>query len=64
MGARGDRETHVARLATLDRPTSTVYEARPHTCRDYPYGKSCGYYQFLKFERDLQDDGKFIAMTR
>ncbi len=41
----------------------TVYEARPSTCRDYPYGKTCGYYQFLKFERDLQDDKKFIALT-
>ncbi len=42
----------------------TVYEARPSTCRGYPYGKSCGYYAFLKFERDLQDDQKFVAMTR
>jgi Fe-S-cluster containining protein len=41
----------------------TVYEARPSTCRDYPYGKTCGYYQFLKFERSLQDDKKFIALT-
>ncbi len=42
----------------------TVYEARPDTCRGYPYSKTCGYYQFLKFERDLQGDGKFVAMTR
>ena len=42
----------------------TVYEARPATCRDYPYAKTCGYWQFLKFERDLQDDKKFVAMTR
>jgi len=42
----------------------TVYEARPEACRDYPYGKTCGYYGFLKFERKLQDDDKFIAMTR
>jgi Fe-S-cluster containining protein len=42
----------------------TVYEARPATCRDYPHTKSCGYYTFLKFERDLQDDQKFVAMTR
>ncbi len=41
----------------------TIYEARPSTCRDYPYGKTCGYYQFLTFERDLQDDKKFIALT-
>ena len=41
-----------------------VYEARPAACRGYPYSDSCGYYQFLKFERDLQGDGKFVAMTR
>jgi Fe-S-cluster containining protein len=42
----------------------TVYEARPEACRDYPYAKTCGYYQFLKFERTLQDDQTFVAMTR
>jgi Fe-S-cluster containining protein len=42
----------------------TVYEARPSACRGYPYSKSCGYYQFLKFERNLQGDAKFVAMTR
>lgn len=42
----------------------TVYEARPETCRGYPYSKTCGYYGFLKFERKLQDDDKFVAMTR
>ena len=42
----------------------TVYEARPSTCRDYPYARTCGYWEFLKFERDLQDDSKFVAMTR
>ena len=41
----------------------TVYEARPEACRDYPYAKRCGYYEFLKFERDLQGDHKFIAKT-
>jgi Fe-S-cluster containining protein len=38
----------------------TVYEARPNVCRKYPYGDSCGYYGFLKFERAHQDDEKFI----
>ena len=42
----------------------TVYEARPEACRGYPYSQSCGYYQFLKFERKLQDDKTFVAMTR
>jgi len=42
----------------------TVYAARPEACRGYPYSKTCGYYGFLKFERKLQDDDKFVAMTR
>lgn len=42
----------------------TVYEARPHTCRTYPYGPRCGYYEFLKFEREHQGDDDFVATTR
>jgi uncharacterized protein len=37
-----------------------VYEARPTVCREYPNGKRCGYYDFLKFERKHQDDPDFI----
>jgi hypothetical protein len=29
-------------------------------CRKYPYGNKCGYYDFLKFEREHQDDEEFI----
>jgi len=49
----------------FDRKTRkcTVYEARPNVCRKYPYGKTCGYYQFLKFERAHQDDEAFIPTT-
>lgn len=38
----------------------TVYAARPNVCRKYPYGNACGYYSFLKFERDFHDDPDFI----
>lgn len=38
----------------------TIYEARPNVCRKYPYGNSCGYYSFLKFERVHQDDDDYI----
>ena len=42
----------------------TIYEARPGVCRDYPVDTPrCGYYEFLKFEREQQDDPKFIATT-
>ena len=40
----------------------TVYKARPKICREYPSGK-CGYWEFLKIERDTQDDPDFIALT-
>jgi hypothetical protein len=42
----------------------TVYESRPQVCRDYPPDSPrCGYYEFLKFEREQQDDPDFIALT-
>lgn len=42
----------------------TVYEHRPEVCRQYPHGKVCGYYQFLKFERDQQGDAEFVPLQR
>jgi Fe-S-cluster containining protein len=39
---------------------ASVYEARPEVCRAFPNGKTCGYYQFLKFERKQQGDDSFI----
>ena len=41
----------------------TIYEARPSTCRGYPTTKYCGYWEFLKFERALQEDKDFVATT-
>lgn len=38
-----------------------VYEARPHTCRAYPGAVRCGYYDFLSFERAIQEDETFVA---
>ena len=38
----------------------TIYEGRPAVCRDYPNGTTCGYYNFLKFERKHQGDTNFI----
>ena len=42
----------------------SVYEGRPRTCRTYPYGNKCGYFEFLKFEREHQGDDEFVATTR
>jgi Fe-S-cluster containining protein len=39
-----------------------VYEARPALCRIFPTEKNCGYYDFLVWEREHQDDEEFIPM--
>lgn len=39
----------------------TVYKARPGVCRDFPDSRRCGYYDFLRFEREQQGDPEFIA---
>ena len=41
----------------------TVYHARPGVCRKYPDTSRCGYYEFLKFEREQQGDEKLVALT-
>jgi uncharacterized protein len=41
----------------------TVYEARPGVCRKYPDSSRCGYYDFLKFEREQQGDEEWVALT-
>ncbi|MEY4932159.1 MAG: hypothetical protein RLZZ403_479 [Pseudomonadota bacterium] len=50
----------ICRFFDRDERRCTVYEARPAVCRKYPYGNKCGYYDFLKFEREHQDDPEFI----
>jgi hypothetical protein len=41
----------------------TIYEARPVSCRVFPGGGRCGYWDFLKFERDAQKDQDYISTT-
>ena len=41
----------------------TIYLARPSTCREFPGDDNCGYYDFLKFERETQEDENFISST-
>ncbi len=41
----------------------TVYAARPGTCRAYPDSRRCGYYDFLRFEREQQGDPDWVART-
>ena len=41
----------------------TIYLARPSTCREFPGDDNCGYYDFLKFERETQEDETFFSST-
>ena len=41
----------------------TIYTARPSTCRVFPGEGHCGYYDFLKFERDGQEDETYVSIT-
>lgn len=42
----------------------TIYKARPGICREFPGAGRCGYYDFLMFERNCQDDPNWVATTR
>jgi Fe-S-cluster containining protein len=46
-----------------DKRRCTVYDARPGVCRKYPDSASCGYYDFLRFEREQQGDKELVALT-
>lgn len=50
----------VCRFFDRDLRRCGVYAARPNVCRRYPSGARCGYYDFLVFEREQQDDPEFI----
>ncbi len=50
----------ICRFFDRDERKCTIYAARPAVCRVYPYGNKCGYYDFLKFEREHQDDPEFV----
>lgn len=41
----------------------TIYEARPHACRDFPGKDNCSYWDFLAFERNAQEDEDYISTT-
>jgi hypothetical protein len=41
-----------------------IYQARPAACRAFPGQSRCGYYDFLSFERDAQNDPEYVSTTR
>ncbi len=64
MRHRSDKH-FVTACMMLDQETRrcTMYEARPAVCRKYPDSSRCGYYEFLKFERNQQGDDDHVATT-
>lgn len=53
----------VCRFFDTEKRRCTIYEVRPGVCRTYPDTPRCGYYEFLKFEREQQGDPGFVATT-
>ena len=53
----------ICRFFDTDKRRCTIYEARPDVCRAYPKVNRCGYYDFLTFEREQQDDAEWVART-
>jgi Fe-S-cluster containining protein len=64
MRHRSDKH-FITACMMLDQETRrcTMYEARPAVCRKYPDSSRCGYYEFLKFERNQQGDEDHVATT-
>lgn len=50
----------ICRFFDTEARRCTIYEARPSVCREYPDGRTCGYYTFIRFERKHQNDDSFV----
>ena len=53
----------ICQFLNLETRQCTIYHARPRICRDFPGATKCGYYEFLKFEREAQEDPELVATT-
>lgn len=49
----------------LDQETRgcTVYEHRPKICREFPSSHRCGYWDFMMWEREQQEDDEFVPVV-
>jgi uncharacterized protein len=53
----------ICRFLNTETRQCTIYAARPKICREFPGANRCGYYDFLKFEREAQEDPDLVATT-
>ncbi len=63
---RHQKDTIFAKVCTFfdtQKRQCTIYAARPALCRANPDEPHCGYYDFLQFEREHQDDPTWVALT-
>ena len=42
----------------------TIYDARPTVCHTYPDRPRCGYFDFLSWEREFQDDPEYSPLMK
>ncbi len=54
----------ICRFIDTETRRCTIYEVRPKTCRNYPEEHHCGYWDFLSWERDRQDDQDFVPLVQ
>jgi Fe-S-cluster containining protein len=55
--------TTICRFLDSETRNCTIYDARPEICRNFPSQNRCGYYDFLTFEREVQEDPEWVATT-
>ena len=53
----------VCRFFDSEKRRCGIYPVRPEICRSFPGSSTCGYYEFLKQERNGADDEAFVATT-
>lgn len=53
----------ICRFFDSEKRCCSIYMARPSICRTFPGEGHCGYYDFLTFERETQEDPDFISTT-
>lgn len=54
----------VCMFLDLKKRRCSVYEDRPRVCHDYPDRPRCGYYDFLSWEREFQEDPEFVPLEK
>lgn len=63
---RRQKDEHFGRICQFfdtEQRRCTIYHARPRACREFPGEFNCGYWDFLAFERNAQEDDEYISTT-